>query len=81
MEEINIDKNDFESYKFFFNYEYLRSGKGKDRTKKEFAETIREVNKYYEKDKNSNFGRDKVVEGNGVVVGTYTNKAINHELE
>ena len=79
VEEINMDDNDFESYKFFFNYEYLRSGKGKDRTKKEFAETIREVNKYYEKDKNSNFGRDKVVEGNGVVVGTYKNEAINHE--
>ncbi|MDU1912108.1 hypothetical protein [Fusobacterium sp.] len=74
-------ENEDQNYQIFFNYEYLKSGKSKDRTKKEFAETIREVNKYYQKENGSNFGKDKVVGGNGVVVGTYNSTSGSKETE
>ncbi|MDU1910174.1 autotransporter-associated N-terminal domain-containing protein [Fusobacterium sp.] len=74
INEEQIKEKEDKNYQFFFNFEYLKNGKSKDRTSKEFAETIREVNKYYEKEVNDRLGKDKVVEGNGVVVGSHVNK-------
>jgi len=74
INEEQIKEKEDKNYQFFFNFEYLKNGKSKDRTSKEFAETIREVNKYYEKEVNDRLGKDRVVEGNGVVVGSHVNK-------
>ena len=59
----------------FFTYQYLDSGKTKDRTDKEFKETIDAVNEYYGTragksmlKSSGNIGKDKVMSGNGVVV-------------
>ena len=54
----------FNSTQIFFTYQYLDNGRMKDRTNKEFKETIDAVNKYSE----GNTGNRRVVLGNGVVV-------------
>ena len=63
------------STQVFFTYQYLDSGKTKDRTDKEFKETIDAVNEYYGTragksmlKSSGNIGKDKVMSGNGVVV-------------
>ena len=59
-------KPTFKSTQLFFTYQYLDNGKMKNRTNKEFSETINAVNKYYKTGKNS--GTDKILEGNGFAV-------------
>ena len=54
------------STQLFFTYQYLDNGKMKNRTNKEFSETIDAVNKYYKTSKNS--ATDKVMGGNGFAV-------------
>ena len=66
-------QEDEKNWQFFFNLDFLRRGKSKDRTSKEFAQTIEAVNRYYE----ANVGLDRVVEGNGVVVGVHSSKELN----
>ena len=63
------------STQVFFSYQYLDNGKTKDRTAKEFKETIDAVNKHYGTTSGEsllkstgNIGKDKVLSGNGVVV-------------
>ncbi|WP_462433271.1 autotransporter-associated N-terminal domain-containing protein [Fusobacterium sp. THCT1E1] len=63
------------STQVFFSYQYLDNGKMKDRTEKEFKETIDAVNKHYGTTSGEsllksigNVGKDKVMAGNGVVV-------------
>ena len=63
------------STQVFFSYQYLDNGKMKDRTEKEFKETIDAVNKHYGitsgeslLKSTGNVGKDKVMAGNGVVV-------------
>ena len=63
------------STQVFFSYQYLDNGKMKDRTDKEFKETIDATNKHYGitsgeslLKSTGNVGKDKVMAGNGVVV-------------
>ncbi|WP_339007562.1 autotransporter-associated N-terminal domain-containing protein [Fusobacterium varium] len=59
-------KPTFKSTQLFFTYQYLDNGKMKNRTNKEFSETINAVNKYYKTSKSK--GTAKVLEGNGFAV-------------
>ncbi|EFS25377.2 hypothetical protein FUAG_00892, partial [Fusobacterium ulcerans ATCC 49185] len=65
----------FNSTQIFFTYQYLDNGKMKDRTDKEFSETIDAINKYYGTRSgrsllraSGNIGKDKIMSGNGVAV-------------
>ncbi|WP_130890189.1 autotransporter-associated N-terminal domain-containing protein [Fusobacterium ulcerans] len=65
----------FNSTQVFLSYQYLDSGKMKDRTDKEFAETIDAINKHYGTRSgrslfrsSGNIGKDKIMAGNGVAV-------------
>ena len=65
----------FNSTQIFFTYQYLDNGKMKDRTDKEFAETIDAINKHYGTRSgrsllrsSGNIGKDKIMSGNGVAV-------------
>ena len=65
----------FNSTQIFFTYQYLDNGKMKNRTDKEFAETVDAVNKHYGTKSGrsllrttENIGKDKIVTGNGVAV-------------
>ncbi|BBA51194.1 putative autotransporter [Fusobacterium varium] len=65
----------FNSTQIFFTYQYLDNGKMKDRTDKEFAETIDAINKHYGTKSGrsllrstGNIGKDKIMAGNGVAV-------------
>ena len=65
----------FNSTQIFFTYQYLDNGKVKDRTDKEFSETIDAINKYYGTRSgrsllraSGNIGKDKIMSGNGVAV-------------
>ena len=67
----------FNSTQIFFTYQYLDNGKMKDRTDKEFAETIDAINKHYGTKSGrsllrstGNIGKDKIMAGNGVAVDT-----------
>ena len=67
----------FNSTQVFLSYQYLDSGKMKDRTDKEFSETIDAINKHYgtRSGRNllrssGNIGKDKIMSGNGVAVDT-----------
>ncbi|AVQ28937.1 autotransporter-associated N-terminal domain-containing protein [Fusobacterium ulcerans] len=67
----------FNSTQIFFTYQYLDNGKMKDRTDKEFAETIDAINKHYGTKSGrsllrstGNIGKDKIMSGNGVAVDT-----------
>ncbi|WP_339010142.1 autotransporter-associated N-terminal domain-containing protein [Fusobacterium varium] len=67
----------FNSTQVFLSYQYLDSGKMKDRTDKEFSETIDAINKHYgtRSGRNllrssGNIGKDKIMAGNGVAVDT-----------
>ena len=67
----------FNSTQIFFTYQYLDNGKMKDRTDKEFAETIDAINKHYGTKSgrsllksSGNIGKDKIMSGNGVAVDT-----------
>ncbi|PWM25072.1 MAG: autotransporter-associated N-terminal domain-containing protein, partial [Limosilactobacillus fermentum] len=67
----------FNSTQVFLSYQYLDSGKMKDRTDKEFAETIDAINKHYGTKSgrsllrsSGNIGKDKIMSGNGVAVDT-----------
>ena len=67
----------FNSTQIFFTYQYLDNGKMKDRTDKEFAETIDAINKHYGTRSgrsllrsSGNIGKDKIMSGNGVAVDT-----------
>ncbi|WP_339010620.1 autotransporter-associated N-terminal domain-containing protein [Fusobacterium varium] len=67
----------FNSTQVFFSYQHLDSGKMKDRTDKEFAETIDAINKHYGTKSgrsllrsSGNIGKDKIMAGNGVAVDT-----------
>ncbi len=67
----------FNSTQIFFSYQNLSTGKMKDNTDKEFAETIDAVNKHYGENilnSGKDLGKDKVIAGNGVVVDTTTFK-------
>ena len=59
-------KPTFKSTQLFFTYQYLDNGKMKNRTNKEFSETINAVNKHYKTSKSK--GTAKVLEGNGFAV-------------
>ncbi|BBA53268.1 autotransporter (plasmid) [Fusobacterium varium] len=70
-------KPTFSSNQIFFSNEFLHNGKSKNRTKKEFAETIQAVNEYFgmqnsklnKRNKNElNIAMDKILSGNGVVI-------------
>ena len=65
------------STQVIFTYQHLDSGKTKDRTDKEFKETIDAINEYYGTragrstlKSSGNIGKDKVMSGNGVAVDT-----------
>ncbi|GAA6323371.1 hypothetical protein F350042L8_04690 [Fusobacterium ulcerans] len=65
----------FNSTQIFFTYQYLDNGKMKDRTEKEFSETIDAINKHYGTRSgrsllrsSGNIGKDKIMSGNGVAV-------------
>ncbi|MDH6459366.1 hypothetical protein M2102_003017, partial [Fusobacterium sp. PH5-7] len=65
----------FNSTQIFFTYQYLDNGKMKDRTDKEFSETIDAINKHYGTrsgrsllSSSGNIGKDKIMSGNGVAV-------------
>ena len=65
----------FNSTQVFFTYQYLDNGKVKDRTDKEFKETIDAINKHYGTKSGrslfratGNVGKDKIMSGNGVAV-------------
>ena len=65
----------FNSTQIFFTYQYLDNGKMKDRTEKEFSETIDAINKHYGTKSGrsllrstGNIGKDKIMSGNGVAV-------------
>ena len=65
----------FNSTQIFFTYQYLDNGKMKDRTDKEFSETIDAINKHYGTKSGrsllrstGNIGKDKIMSGNGVAV-------------
>ncbi|WP_130890193.1 autotransporter-associated N-terminal domain-containing protein [Fusobacterium ulcerans] len=65
----------FNSTQVFLSYQYLDSGKMKDRTNKEFSETIDAINKHYGTKtgrsllrSTGNIGKDKIMSGNGVAV-------------
>ena len=65
----------FNSTQIFFTYQYLDSGKMKDRTNEEFKETIDAINKHYGTTSgrslfrsSGNIGKDKIMAGNGVAV-------------
>ncbi|WP_462424912.1 autotransporter-associated N-terminal domain-containing protein [Fusobacterium sp. THCT13E1] len=67
----------FNSTQVFLSYQYLDNGKMKDRTDKEFAETIDAINKHYGTKSGrsllrstGNIGKDKIMSGNGVAVDT-----------
>ena len=67
----------FNSTQVFFSYQHLDSGKMKDVTDKEFAETIDAINKHYGTrsgrsilKSTGNIGKDKLMAGNGVAVDT-----------
>ncbi|WP_443864335.1 autotransporter-associated N-terminal domain-containing protein, partial [Fusobacterium ulcerans] len=67
----------FNTTQIFFTYQYLDNGKMKDRTEKEFAETIDAINKHYGTKSgrsilksSGNIGKDKIMSGNGVAVDT-----------
>ncbi len=67
----------FNSVQVFFSYQHLDSGKMKDVTDKEFAETIDAINKHYGTrsgrsilKSTGNIGKDKLMAGNGVAVDT-----------
>ena len=67
----------FNSTQVFFSYQHLDSGKMKDVTDKEFAETIDAINKHYGTrsgrsilKSTGNIGKDKLMTGNGVAVDT-----------
>ena len=57
----------FNSTQIFFTYQYLDNGKMKDKTEKEFSETIDVINKHYGT-RSGNIGKDKIMSGNGVAV-------------
>ena len=70
-------KPSFNSTQIFLTYEYLDSGKMKNRTIEEFSETITAINKHYGYTKTGrasklkltgNPGVDKLLDGNGVAV-------------
>ncbi|RGY57786.1 autotransporter-associated N-terminal domain-containing protein, partial [Fusobacterium ulcerans] len=65
----------FNSTQIFFTYQYLDNGKMKDRTDKEFKQTIDAINKHYGTKSGrsllrstGNIGKDKIMSGNGVAV-------------
>ena len=65
----------FNSTQVFFTYQYLDNGTLKDRTDKEFKETIDAINKHYGTKSGrsllratGNVGKDKIMSGNGVAV-------------
>ena len=67
----------FNSTQVFLSYQYLDNGKMKDRTDKEFSETIDAINKHYGTKSGrsllratGNVGKDKIMAGNGVAVDT-----------
>ncbi|UYI78735.1 MAG: autotransporter-associated N-terminal domain-containing protein [Fusobacterium varium] len=67
----------FNSTQVFLSYQYLDNGKMKDRTDKEFSETIDAINKHYGTKSGrsllratGNIGKDKIMSGNGVAVDT-----------
>ncbi|WP_462424807.1 autotransporter-associated N-terminal domain-containing protein [Fusobacterium sp. THCT13E1] len=67
----------FNSTQVFLSYQYLDNGKMKDRTDKEFSETIDAINKHYGTKSGrslfrstGNIGKDKIMAGNGVAVDT-----------
>ncbi|MDU1893016.1 MAG: hypothetical protein E6767_20250, partial [Dysgonomonas sp.] len=68
-------KPTFNSTQVFLSYQYLDNGTLKDRTDKEFAETIDAINKHYGTKSGrsllratGNIGKDKIMAGNGVAV-------------
>ena len=67
----------FNSTQVFLSYQYLDNGKMKDRTDKEFKETIDAINEHYGTKSGrsllratGNVGKDKIMAGNGVAVDT-----------
>ncbi|MEE0138021.1 autotransporter-associated N-terminal domain-containing protein, partial [Fusobacterium ulcerans] len=65
----------FNTTQIFFTYQYLDNGKMKDKTEKEFSETIDAINKHYGTRSgrsllrsSGNIGKDKIMYGNGVAV-------------
>ena len=75
----------FNSTQIFFTYQYLDNGKVKDRTDKEFSETIDAINKHYGTRSGrsllrstGNIGKDKIMSGNGVGVD---NEVFREEIE
>ena len=67
----------FNSTQVFLSYQYLDNGKMKDRTDKEFSETIDAINEHYGTKSGrsllratGNVGKDKIMAGNGVAVDT-----------
>ena len=65
----------FNSTQVFLSYQYLDTGKMKDRTEKEFKETIDAINEHYGTTtgrsllrSSGNIGKDKIMAGNGVAV-------------
>ena len=78
-------KPTFNSTQVFLSYQHLDNGKMKDRTDKEFAETIDAINKHYGTKSgrsllrsSGNIGKDKIMSGNGVAVD---NEVFREEIE